>query len=333
MRLLVYAIATLLPAVLLGIGALAGGWAIWLAPVSVGLLWVALDRLPDPSGEGELPVGDGLLALIGAVQLALLPVAIWALTTRLTGGEWLAGLVGFGLFFGQVGNPAAHELIHRADRRLSRLGTAVYVAFLFGHHVSAHRLVHHAHVATPQDPNSARRGQGFWRFLPRAWIGSFRAGYRAEQALCQRARHPRRNPYALYVGGAVALMAAVFLTFGLKGLAVYLLLAGHFQSQLLVADYVQHYGLRRQRLADGRYEAVGPGHSWNARGWYSSAITLNAPRHSDHHAHPARPWPRLQLPEGAAMLPAPLPAMAVLALVPPLWRRVMDPRLGAVAAS
>ncbi|MFN4100314.1 MAG: alkane 1-monooxygenase [Pararhodobacter sp.] len=332
MQLIAFAIATLLPAALLTAGALWGGWFIWLAPFSVGLLWVALDRLPGPAEGGEFPAGDGLLALTGVLQLALLPLAVWALSTRLTGGEWLAGLIGFGLYFGQIGNPAAHELIHRADRRLMQLGVVVYIAFLFGHHTSAHRLVHHTYVATPLDPNSARRGRGFWRFLPQAWTGSFRAGYAAEEALRLRAKTPRRNPYELYVGGAVLLMLTAFLSFGISGLLIYLLLALHAQSQLLLSDYVQHYGLRRRRLPDGRYEPVGPAHSWNAAGWYSSAITLNAPRHSDHHAHPSRPYPQLSLPEGAAMLPAPLPAMAVLALVPPLWRQVMDPRLDALQA-
>ncbi|MCB1359712.1 MAG: alkane 1-monooxygenase [Rhodobacter sp.] len=333
MRLYAFAFATLLPAVLLTAGVIWGGVWIWLAPLSVGALWLAMDPFAVLApGGGDFPSGDGLLALTGVLQLVLLPVAIWALTGRLHGGEWLAGVIGFGLYFGQVGNPAAHELIHRADRRLMRLGVAVYVAFLFGHHVSAHRLVHHVHVATPDDPNSARRGQGYWRFLPRAWIGSFRAGLAAERALSARASGRRRNPYAVYLGGAAALMAGTLGVFGLAGLGVYLLLASHIQAQLLLSDYVQHYGLRRARLAEGRYEPVGAGHSWNAAGWYSSAVTLNAPRHSDHHAHPARPYPRLILPQGAPMLPAPLPAMAVLALVPPLWRRVMDPRLASLGA-
>lgn len=329
MRLSVFAFATLLPAALLVAGALWGGGWIWAAPVSIGLVWLAIDPLtaPKPMPGAEFPGADGLLALLGVLQLTHLPLGIWALTTRLEGGDWIAGLVGFGLFFGQIGNPAAHELIHRADPRLRRLGAVVYTAFLFGHHVSAHRLVHHAQVATPGDPNSARRGQGFWRFLPRAWIGSFRAGLAAERALVARAQGRRRNPYALYVLGALALLAGSALSFGVWGVMAHLLLAAHAQSQLLVSDYVQHYGLRRQKLADGRFEPVGPQHSWNAAGWYSAAITLNAPLHSDHHAHPARPYPQLELPAGAPLLPAPLPAMAVLALVPPLWRRVMDPRL------
>jgi len=101
---------------------------------------------------------------------------------------------------------------------------------------------------------------------------------------------------------------------------------------VLIWDYGQDYGLRRRIGPDGKPEPVGPQHSWNAVGWYSSAMMLNAPRHSDHHAHPSRPYPRLTLPEGAPILPAPLPAMAMLALIPPLWRKVMDPRLPATPA-
>jgi len=328
MRLAAFAIATLTPAVLLIFGALWGGLWIWAALVSVAFLWLFMDVLTALApAEGEFPAGDGLLALLGCLQFSHLILALWALTERLHGLDWFAGLVAFGLFFGQIGNPAAHELIHRADKRLMRLGQLIYIAFLFGHHSSAHRLVHHIHVATPEDPNSARKGLGFWRFLPRAWIGSFRAGYAAEQAMSARAQGKRVNPYFWYVTGEFACIVAVLIVFGWLGLLAYLLMAAHAQSQLLVSDYVQHYGLRRRPQPGGRFEPVGPQHSWNARGWYSSAMMLNAPRHSDHHAHPSRPYPQLTLPPEAPLLPAPLPAMALIALVPPLWRRVMNPRL------
>lgn len=334
MRLAAFAFASLTPAVLLFAGALWGGIFIWAALGSITLLWLFMDRLVAlaPREGGEMPTGDGLLALLGGLQLTHLPLALWALTGRLHGAEWGAGLVAFGLFFGQVGNPAAHELIHRAARALNRLGVTIYVAFLFGHHVSAHRLVHHIHVGTKGDPNSARRGLGFWRFLPRAWIGSFRAGLAAERALGTRGTGRRRNPYVLYVGGAAVMLVGVLVSFGWRGLVVYLLLAAHVQSQLLVSDYVQHYGLRRATLPGGKVEPVGPQHSWDAAGWYSSAMMLNAPRHADHHAHPSRPYPQLLLPDGVPRLPAPLPAMSVLALFPPLWRRVMDKRLDAAIA-
>ncbi len=97
----------------------------------------------------------------------------------------------------------------------------------------------------------------------------------------------------------------------------------------MLSDYVQHYGLMRTEIRPpGKLEPVGPQHSWNAPHWFTTHLMLNAPpRHSDHHAHPARPYPALRLRDGEApMLPYSLPAMAALALVPKLWQRVMGGR-------
>ncbi len=93
-------------------------------------------------------------------------------------------------------------------------------------------------------------------------------------------------------------------------------------------SYVQHYGLRRHKLPDGKTEPIGPRHSWNTGAWYSAAMMLNAPRHSDHHLRPARAFPALEIaPDTMPMLPRSLPVMGVIALVPPIWRRVMDARV------
>ena len=113
---------------------------------------------------------------------------------------------------------------------------------------------------------------------------------------------------------------------GWRGAVVWAALGLHAQVQILLSDYVQHYGLRRAEV-QGRPVPVAAGHSWNAPHWFSSAFMLNAPRHSDHHAHPARPYPALRLPQDAPMLPWPLPVACTLALVPPLWRRRIGPHL------
>lgn len=327
-----FAIATVIPAILLICGAFWGGLWLRAALVSVIFAWIALDPLGQDTDQ-PAPGAETLLILLAVAQLAAMPLGTWALATQFTGVDWFVCFLAFGTFLGQIGNPAAHELIHRAARLPRLLGAAFYTATLFGHHTSAHRLVHHSHVATPLDPNSARRGQGFWRFWPRAWIGSFRAGYAAEQALVARSQGRYRNPYPLYIAGGLACVGAAWVLWGWQGALCFTLLAAHSQSQIVVSDYVQHYGLRRAQTEGGRYEPVGTRHSWNASGWYSSALMLNAARHSDHHAHPARPYDALRVPEDAPRLPAPLPAMALLALIPPLWRRVMDPRVAALTQS
>ncbi|NEX45550.1 alkane 1-monooxygenase [Rhodobacter sp. ETT8] len=330
----VFALAALMPAGLIATGALAGGGWLWAGFLSMAVLVVLLDQMvPYVAGnapEGaEFPAADAVLVAVGLAVVALMPLAVLGLTSETLGrGEKVLLFLAAGSFLGQVGHPAAHELIHRAQRGLYRLGVLVYAMMLLGHHASAHRLVHHVAVATPGDPNSARAGESFWRFAPRAWLGGFRAGKAAEDAL--RARRGGRSglhPYLWYLGiGALCLAAAGWIG-GAAGVLVWLGLAAHAQLQQLLGDYVQHYGLTRARLPDGRYEPVGPRHSWNTPHWASSALMLNAPRHSDHHAHPSRPYPALRLGEDTPVLPWPLPVACAMAMVPRLWHRRMRPHL------
>lgn len=336
-----FASATLLPLPLILVGAQTGGVWLWLAVVYMGVLTILLDQIipltrpdtPDTPEPAEFPGADALLVGVALGVFAALTVAVWGIAgdSGLSVGERELLFLVTGFWLGQVGHPAAHELIHRPRREMFRLGAAVYAALLFGHHASAHRLVHHRHVATPLDPNSARMGEGFYRFAPRAWVGSFVQGMAVETEL--RARNPAArhglHPYAAYAAGGVASLGLAALIAGLGGVLAWVGLALHAQSQILLSDYVQHYGLTRARQPDGRIEPVGPAHSWNTAHWFTSAMMLNAPRHSDHHVAPSRPFPALRLPpaDEAPRLPWPLPLACALALVPRLWRRAIRPHL------
>lgn len=331
-----FAIASLSPVADLLAACLWGG--IWptLALVHVTLVVWALDRwsssvLPVYDTPASLAFGHRLTLVLGGLHFPLLALGVWSLADAgtLDFGQKLALGLALGLYLGQVGNSNAHELIHAPDRWSRRLGKAVFISLLFGHHASAHPRVHHVHVASDDDPNSARLGQGFYRFWPRAWTGSFRAGWRAETAARSR-QTPRpsvlSHPYLVYCGGALATLAVSHALAGATGVAMLIALAGYAQMQLLLADYIQHYGLRRVRRPDGRLQPAGPQHSWNAPHWYSSAMMLNAPRHSDHHDNPARRFPALRLDaQTMPVWPHAMPVMAALALCPPLWRRRMDP--------
>lgn len=332
-----FAVASLAPVPLLALGIWAGGGWLWAGFLYMALLSVLLDQLvPYVAGDApegaEFPAADAVLVAVGLSALALLPAAVWAVAgpSGLSVGQRVLLFFGAGLWLGQVGHPAAHELIHRSPRALFNLGRAVYTVLLFGQHASAHRLVHHRHVASGEDPNSARAGESFYRFMPRAWRGSFIQGWKAEDAL--RARSAGRqglHPYTVYMGGGALSLALAAALAGWGGILAWVGLALHAQMQILVSDYVQHYGLQRVTLANGRLEPVGPQHSWNTAHWFSSALMLNAPRHSDHHAHPTRPYPALRLPAptDAPRLPWPLPVACTLAFFPRLWRRAMRPRL------
>lgn len=301
-----------------------------LALVYITLFAGLMDRFaglvgPDHPGQ-EFPAGDGLAVILGLLHFPLLYGGVWTIASSSVGTLDKALIfLALSLFIGQVGNANAHELIHRPPRLLRRLGAAVYASILFGHHASAHVRVHHVFAATEHDPNSARLGESFYTYVPRAWIGCLRAGFVAESRL---RRGFGRHPYIRYaLGGALSIGVAATLS-GINGVLVLATIAFYAQMQLLLSDYVQHYGLQRREIAPGRYEPVGPQHSWNAPQGFTSALMLNAPRHSDHHAHPGRAYPGLEIDRATMpILPRSLPEMAVIALIPPLWRRLMDPRV------
>lgn len=326
-----YALATLPPLACLLAGAFWGGW--WAAAALVWLTGLAagLDHLLSPPRGGAAPArgGDTLSALLALGHLALLALAAQAFGDPARSiGEQASLLLAAGSFLGQVSHPNAHELIHRAPRALRRLGAAVYVSMLFGHHVSAHRLVHHAFVGTPQDPNTPLPGESFWAYLPRAWAGSFSAGLAAERR--RDARRTGPNPYAWYVGGAGLTLVFTALIGGPGGVAGLVALAALAHLQILLSDYIQHYGLSRRRLPGGKWEPVAAHHSWNAPRGFTSYLMVNAPAHSDHHMHPDTPYDALTTPKGAPVLPWSMPVMAVLATMPRRWRRVMDKRAAKV---
>ncbi|MFW2587696.1 alkane 1-monooxygenase [Sagittula sp. SSi028] len=307
--------------------ALGGGFA-WAALCYITVFTYFMDKLgalvaPDRPGS-EFPAGDGLAVALGMVHFPLLFGGVAALTLGPAAlPEKLALFFALALFLGQVSNSNAHELIHRPNRWMRRLGVAVYGSVLFGFHASAHPRVHHIFAATPRDPNSAPLGQGFWRFAQRAWRGALVEGYRAERKL----RPTGPTPYSAYAALAAASLAGAAMIGGLPAVAVFFALAVYAQLQLLLSDYVQHYGLQRREITPGRFEPFGPQHSWNAPHGFSSALMLNAPRHSDHHSRPMRPYPALELDcETMPMLPHSVPVMAVVALIPPVWRRIMDHR-------
>ena len=328
-----FAIATLTPVLLLTCAALAGGGWVWAALGYMTLLVFALDQVrawaAPAHPDAEFPAGTGLSVLLGLVHFPVLGLAVWLVSGASGAGvaERFGGFVAFSLFFGQVSNSNAHELIHRSDRWLRRLGVAVYSSVLYGHHASAHRLVHHVHVATKKDPNSARPGEHFYRYAWRASRGEYRAGKRAEDARRSVAAKGL-HPFATYWLWALATLFVAVLIGGLAGPVSLIALALYAQLQLLLSDYVQHYGLQRRMGPDGKPEPCGPAHSWNTPHWYSSALMLNAPRHSDHHLRPSVEYPGLVLDEEAMpTLPYSLPVMALLALWPARWRKVMDPRV------
>lgn len=328
-----FAFVTLSNVMLLLVASFLGGAWAFAALIYISLFTATMDRFipslfPQMDEGTEFPSGAYFSTALGLLHIPMMGAALYALSASGMGvPQVLALLVAYSLFFGQVSHPNAHELIHRNSRFARRLGRIVYGTMLYGHHASTHVLIHHVHVATEDDPCTSRKGEGFYRYFVRVWWSAFASGLKAENAM--RARKQSKpsllsHPFLIDLAVGVVTFAAAAAIGGLLGLVALLAIALYSQLQIAMADYVQHYGLARQKLANGRHEPVGPQHSWNTPHWFSSALMLNAARHSDHHVNPQRPYPQLELDETVMpTLPHSLPVMATIALVPPLYRRVM----------
>jgi alkane 1-monooxygenase len=185
-------------------------------------------------------------------------------------------------------------------------------------------------VATPEDPASSRLGESFWAFLPRTVAGGLRSGWGLEKG--RLARHDT-GPWSVHnkILQAWAMSVALFGTligvFGVKVVPFLVIQAVFGFSLLEVVNYLEHYGLLRQKLANGRYERCMPRHSWNSNHVASNVFLYNLERHSDHHANPTRRYQMLRHFEEAPQLPSGYGLMLGIAYIPPLWRKVMDKRV------
>lgn len=264
------------------------------------------------------------------LQYTGLVLGCWLLTH---GGLGLPDRLGLTITLGGVagiGINTAHELGHKkesVERWLSKIALA---QTCYGHFYIEHNRGHHVRVATPEDPASARLGESFWRFLPRTVTGSLRSAWQLEKTRLGRLGKGPWTPHNDVLNAwamSLVLFGALTAAFG-PGILPYLFIQAVFGFCLLeVINYTEHYGLLRERTASGRYERCAPRHSWNSDNVATNVFLYHLQRHSDHHANPTRRYQALRHFDEAPELPTGYAGMILLAYFPPLWRRVMDPRV------
>jgi alkane 1-monooxygenase len=230
--------------------------------------------------------------------------------------EWVGLVLSMGICCGVLGINAAHELGHRKspiERILSRLllATSLYWQFFVEHNRG-----HHKHVATPEDSESAFQGES----LPRFWVRALWLALRNAWKL---------DPKEMLLGTVfqTLLVLLIYKGFGFLPALAFMISAGIGALLLQSVNYIEHYGLSRNRMPGGAYEKVLPCHSWNSSHPLSRFVLFELSRHSDHHAHATRKYPLLRHFEDAPQMPTGYPGMILLALIPPLWFRYMDRRV------
>ena len=331
---------TLIP--LAWIGAFYGCWTVALLPLATWYLFSGLDAVLGLNTENADPnIGEEHLAaysLITKIWIPLQFITLFGLLYYVPRAEHLEALetvvlfFGVGVITGTVGINYSHELMHQKNKFERWLGDILLSMVLYSHFRTEHLLVHHRYVGTPRDAVTARYNEGFYRYFPRVLREGLSSAFKAEKEMLARKDLPwsdTSNPFFRYWALQAAMLVLALIVGGWMGLALFLWQAFSAVWQLELVNYIEHYGLTRKHLGDGKYEHVMPHHSWNAAHKASNWLLINLQRHSDHHYKPDRRFPLLQNYDAAQapQLPYGYPLMTMAAMVPPLWRKKMNPRV------
>ena len=315
-------------------------WCMLLAPLIIHVLLPVLDRVlgedfsnPPESAVAQLDQDMFYRAMVWAyvpLQMIGTVLGTWIAATQPLDWFGYAALVLTVGAINGIGIGTAHELGHKKetlDRWLSKIALAPSA---YGHFFVEHNRGHHKRVATPEDPASARMGESFWAFLPRSVLGSWQSAWTLEQERLNkqgmRVWHPQNHNLQAWAL-TLLLFGALCGWLGWMALPFLLLQAVYAISMLEVVNYVEHYGLLRQRDASGRYVRCEPEHSWNSNHLVGNLLLYHLQRHSDHHAHPSRRYQALRHFASAPQLPAGYATMITVAYWPPVWFAWMDRRV------
>lgn len=318
-------------------------WTLWwpVLLVYIGLpvadLIVGEDRSNPPEAAMAELDADPYYRVIAWMMVPLLWIAFvfaaWFVARHAL--PWhgvLAATIATGVIGGFCIN-IGHELGHKRGAFERWLAKLVLAPTGYGHFHVEHNRGHHRDVATPDDPASSRMGESIYAFLLREMPGAWRRAWRLERERMQalgRSRFSLHNDIVQTALITLALWSALIAWLG-AGVLPFLIAASFWANfQLTSANYIEHYGIARKRLPNGRHEPCRPEHSWNSNHLVSNWALFHLQRHSDHHANATRRYQCLRHFDEAPQLPTGYFGMFLLSYVPPLWFRVMDPRLVAM---
>lgn len=339
---------------LFGIGIMAyGGWLTWLGIISTAFLMGLVDELLGDASDKEAmpPIWYMRLMLRLTFPLILIMSVVMLNTISDNGQPWIdafvrlfgfdpeaarertgfysaeGALVSFGMYLGVAGIVVAHELIHRVDSPLDvNLGKGLLAYMWHTSFAVEHVHGHHRNVGTPKDCVTARRGENYLQFVIRSTIGQYVFAYNFEkERLRRKGISDRIYNNRFWRGQFLTVLVVAFFVYmlGPIGLWASFFPAAISHLYLEIVDYIEHYGLVR---IPGR--PVEPRHSWDSYRRVSSGMLYHLPLHSGHHRFATRPfWELHHADNDAPMMPMGYLPTGISALFPPLWNRIIDPRL------
>ncbi|MEY1660611.1 alkane 1-monooxygenase [Isoalcanivorax beigongshangi] len=263
-------------------------------------------------------------------------ILFWAGHVFVTNDYNWIGMLGWIVSIGTVGGiiaiNLAHELIHKDTKLEANAGGLLLASVTYAGFKVEHIRGHHVTVSTPEDASSSQYNQSIYRFLPRAFVHNFINAWRLEAEYLRRKGKKAfsiHNELIWWYGISAALAVAFGLLWGAKGVLFFVGQSFFASLALEIINYIEHYGLHRRLLENGRYERVTPAHSWNSNYLLTNIALFQLQRHSDHHAYAKRRYQVLRHYEESPQLPGGYASMYVLALIPPLWFKIMNPRVEA----
>ncbi|MDX5372159.1 MAG: alkane 1-monooxygenase [Pseudomonadaceae bacterium] len=313
---------------------------LWLSPLffyfGIPLLDALIGEDPSNPPESEVPALEAdpyyrwiTYLLVPVLWASFIAICVFVASQPLSATGLLAMIINTGGGLGFAIN-LGHEMGHKKSTLERWLAKLALAPACYGHFYIEHNRGHHRDVATPADPASSRMGESIYRFVLREMPGGFRRAWQLERerlARCGKSPWSLDNEVLQPALISLALHGALVAALGWQILPFLLLSAFWGAFQLTSANYLEHYGLLRRKLDNGRYEVCQPYHSWNSNHLFSNWALFHLQRHSDHHAHPTRRYQSLRNFPDLPRLPSGYFGMYLLAYVPPLWFRVMNPRL------
>jgi len=247
--------------------------------------------------------------------------------------EYIGLIMSMSVIMGSTGINVAHELGHRENVIEKSIAKIMLMPALYMHFNIEHNLGHHKHVATDEDPSSAKFGETIYKFWIRSVVYSYLDAWKIENNNLRnvgKSELSYHNEMILFQTVQLLYLFTVYALFGFKGLIAGVLAAIGGFLMLETVNYIEHYGLRRRLLPNGKYEAVSYVHAWNSNHELGRIFLYELTRHSDHHYKSTRKYQVLRHFDDSPQLPYGYPGSILLSLIPPLWFHIMNNRVKAV---